>query len=315
MRQMSASYLQSGVTTLLPTLASAPLDDLHRAIARINAVAAEEQEHPGARAHFAGVHLEGRYLNIKKRGAHAPELLAPPDADELAELLSKMDGARHVTAALELDTDGSFLKKALALGATVGLGHTNATYHEAVDAITRGATAMTHLFNAMPPLHHRDGGAVCAGMLDPTVSCELIVDGFHIAPEMVALAWRMKGDHLVLITDSMEATGCADGEYTIAGMPVTVRDGKARTHDGAIAGSTLSLWDGVKNLCDFAKAPFADALYAATMAPAVEVGLEAEVGSIAVGKRGDLLLLSSGCDATAWSQIDTVICGGVPVAD
>ena len=314
MRQMSASYLQSGVTTLLPTLASAPLDDLHRAIARINAVAAEEQAHPGARAHFAGVHLEGRYLNIKKRGAHAPELLAPLDADELAELLSKMDGVRHVSAALELDTDGSFLKKALALGATVGLGHTNATYHEAVDAITRGATAMTHLFNAMPPLHHRDGGAVCAGMLDPTVSCELIVDGFHIAPEMVALAWRMKGDHLVLITDSMEATGCADGEYTIAGMPVTVRDGKARTHDGAIAGSTLSLWDGVKNLCDFAKAPFADALYAATMAPAVEVGLEAEVGSIAVGKRGDLLLLS-GRDTTAWSRIDTVICGGVPVAD
>lgn len=314
MGRMAASYLQSGVTTLLPTLASAPLDVLRDAIARINAAAAEEQTQPGTRAHFAGVHLEGRYLNVKKRGAHAPELLAPLDADELGGLLAEIDGVRHVSAALELDTDGAFLRKALEMGATVSMGHTNATYAEAVDCIARGATAMTHLFNAMPPLHHRDGGAVCAGLLDPTVSCELIVDGFHISPEMVTLAYRMKGDHLVLITDSMEATGCADGEYTIAGMPVTVKDGRARTHDGAIAGSTLSLWDGVHNLCDFAAAPFAEAVWAATMAPAAEVGLENEIGSLDEGKRADMLLLE-GRDPSAWSRIGQVICGGVCCPD
>lgn len=310
MGRMSASYLASGVTTLLPTLASAPPDVMHAAIARINAVAAAEGDHPGARAHFAGVHIEGRYLNLKKRGAHAPELLAPLDADELASLLSGIPGARHVTAALELDASGAFLAKALEMGATVSLGHTDATFAQAVDVIARGATGMTHLFNAMPPLHHRDGGAVCAGLMDPSVSCELIVDGFHIAPEMVSLACRLKGDHLVLITDSMEATGCEDGEYTIAGMPVTVKDGKARTHDGAIAGSTLSLWDGVKNLLTFAGVPLGQAVFAATMAPAVEVGLTDQVGSIEVGKRADLLLLSDP-DASAWSPIDTVICGGV----
>jgi N-acetylglucosamine-6-phosphate deacetylase len=303
---MSESYLLSGVTTLLPTLASAPLEDLHTAIRRIGAVAATEGQHPGRMAHFAGVHLEGRYLNPTKRGAHAPELLAPLDAGELAGLLEEIAGARHVTAALELDGDGSFLARALSLGATVGLGHTAATYAQAMDALSRGATAMTHLFNAMPPLHHREGGAVCAGLLSPEVSCELICDGFHIAPEMVALAARMKGERLVLITDSMEATGCADGEYTIAGMPVTVKDGKARTHDGAIAGSTLSLFDGVKNLCAFAGIPFGEAVYAATMAPALEVGLEGEVGSLDVGKRADLLILDR-----AGQAVEQVICGGV----
>ncbi len=306
--RMAQSYLRSGVTTLLPTLASAPLDDLHAAIRRIQNVADAGNAHPGRMARFAGVHLEGRYLNPAKRGAHAAELLTPPDADELSGLLQEVLGVRHVTAALELDSDGSFLARALALGATVALGHTAATYAQTMDALSRGVSAMTHLYNAMPPLHHREGGAVCAGLLSRDTYCELICDGFHIAPEMVRLAARLKGDHLVLITDSMEATGCADGEYTIAGMPVTVRDGKARTHDGAIAGSTLSLFDAVKNYADFAEVPFGEAIYAATMAPALEVGLDKEVGSLEAGKRADCLLLDSGM------SIRTVVCDGVPSA-
>ena len=307
MLKMSESYLRSGVTTLLPTLASAPLDDLRTAIGRINQVKAMEADpaYRGRLAHFAGTHLEGRYLNVQKRGAHAPELLFPLDADEMASLISAVDGARHVSAALELDADGCFLRRALSLGATVSLGHTAATYAQAMDAFIHGCTAATHLFNAMLPLHHREGGAVCAALLSPDVSCELICDGFHIAPEMVRLAGTMKKDHLVLITDSMEATGCADGEYTIAGMPVTVKDGKARTHDGAIAGSTLSMWKAVKNYRDFAGVSFEEAVYAATMAPAVEVGLTDEIGSLEPGKRADLLILGD------YLTIDRVMVGGV----
>ncbi len=301
--RMAESYLSSGVTTVLPTLASAPLEELHAAIARINALrdrAAEAATMP----YIAGTHLEGRYLNVAKRGAHAPELLAPLDPDELESLLCEIDGARHISAALELDTDGAFLDRALHLGATVGLGHSAATYRETTALIGRGVSAMTHLFNAMPPLHHRDGGAVAAGLLSETASCELICDGFHIAPEMVKLATRLAGDRLVLITDSMEATGCPDGEYSIAGMPVTVKDGKARTHDGAIAGSTLTMWQAVQNLRDFAGVSFEDAVYAATMAPAIEVGLDDEIGSIEVGKRADLLLLDN------WLTVGTILCGG-----
>ncbi len=299
-----ASYLSSGVTTVLPTLASAPLHELYRAIDDINALS-EEAAHEPSLPYIAGIHLEGRYLNPAKRGAHAPELLAPLDPDELQALLSRIRGTRHLSAALELCGGEDFLDRALSLGATVGLGHSAADYATATRLIGRGVSAMTHLFNAMLPLHHRDGGAVAAGLLSKTAYCELISDGVHIAPEMVKLAYTLARERLVLITDSMEATGCPDGEFSIAGMPVTVKDGRAVTHDGAIAGSTLSMWQAVQNLRDFAEIPLEDALYAATMAPAREIGLDGEIGSLDVGKRADLLILNDTL------TIDRILCGGV----
>lgn len=305
LRRMLRSYALGGVTTLLPTLASAEPEQLRTAIRRLRQLSEEEGREDGeVHAHIGGIHLEGRYLNPAKRGAHAPELLAPLDPDELEGFLSDMPGVRHVTAALELDTDGSFLRRARDCGATVGLGHSAATYEQAVQAFADGATAVTHLYNALPPLHHRSGGAVCAALLTETVSCELICDGFHIAPEMVKLAARLARDRLVLITDSMEATGCPDGAYSIAGMPVSVVDGRARTSDGAIAGSTLSLLDGVYNYSRFSDLPLEDAIYAATMAPAREVGLDGEVGSLEVGKRADLLILGED------GRLEQVFCAG-----
>ena len=302
--KMAEAYLDSGVTTVLPTLASAPLRDMEEAIDRINALRAQAAASEGKLAHVAGVHLEGRYLNVKRRGAHAADLLVTPDADEMEALMTRVEGARHVSAALELDESGEFLRRALALGATLSMGHTDASYATAEALIAQGVTALTHTFNAMPPLHHRDGGAVAAGLLSDKAYCELICDGFHIAPHMVKLAYRLAGQRLTLITDSMEATGCADGEYSIAGNPVTVKDGKARTHDGAIAGSTLTMWEAVQNLCEFAGASLEDAVYAATMAPAREIGLESEIGSIEVGKRADLLVLENE------SEIGRIMCGG-----
>ena len=304
MRVMAKSYLDSGVTTVLPTLASAPLSELETAIDRINALRAEAAASEGTLPNVAGTHLEGRYLNVKRRGAHAADLLVKPDPAELEALLTRMDGARHLTAALELDEDGQALRRALELGATVSLGHTDADFATANALFAKGVTALTHTFNAMPPLHHRDGGVVAAGLTSDTALCEMICDGFHIAPHMVKLAYRLAGERLVLITDSMEATGCPDGEYRIAGNPVTVKDGKARTHDGAIAGSTLSMWEAVTNLRDFADTTLENAIYAATMAPALEVGLADEIGSIEAGKRADLLVLD-GDDA-----IHRVMCGG-----
>ena len=304
MRHMAVSYLESGVTTVMPTLASAPLSALETSIDWINTLRDEAAASEGKLPHIAGTHLEGRYLNVKRRGAHAADLLVAPNADELEALLSRVKGARHVSAALELDADGEFLRRALALNATVSLGHTDADYETANALFGKGVTALTHTFNAMPPLHHRDGGVVAAGLTSDTALCEMICDGFHIAPHMVGLAYRLAGDRLVLITDSMEATGCADGEYSIAGNPVTVKDGKARTHDGAIAGSTLSMWEAVRNLQTFAHTTFENAVYAATMAPAREIGLEQEIGSIEMGKRADLLVLE------ADDTISCVFCGG-----
>ena len=303
MTVMAKSYLDSGVTTVMPTLASAPLSELETSIDRINTLRAEAAASEGELPNIAGTHLEGRYLNVKRRGAHAADLLVKPDPAEVEGLLCRMEGARHVSAALELD-DGDVLRRALELGATLSLGHTDADFETASELFSKGVTALTHTFNAMPPLHHRDGGVVAAGLTSDTALCEMICDGFHIAPHMVKLAYRLAGERLVLITDSMEATGCADGEYRIAGNPVTVKDGKARTHDGAIAGSTLSMWEAVRNLRDFAGTTLENAIYAATMAPAREIGLEGEIGSIEAGKRADLLVLDNG------DAIHRVMCGG-----
>ena len=289
MVKMSRSYLESGVTAVMPTLASDTLDGLHKSMESIY-----EAKHKGA-GNFIGVHLEGRYLAQKRRGAHSELLLAPLDGEELKPLIIKMKatGAAHVSAALELDGDGSFIAAALEGGATLGLAHTDATFAEAQNAFEKGAVSLTHTYNAMSPFHHRDGGAVGAGLLNENVYCELIVDGFHVSPEAVKLAYKLKREKLVLITDSMEATAMADGEYSIAGLPVTVKDGKARTHEGAIAGSTLTLIDGVKNLSAFANIPFEAALYNATVAPAKMLGVFDEMGSIEKSKKANMLILDN----------------------
>lgn len=282
LRTMRASYAKMGVTTVVPTLASAPLSDWCDAVHRIERVG------------FDAIHLEGNYLNPSKRGAHPIPLLRALNAEELEALLSEIRLPCHLTAAFELDADGSFAETALRHGVTMGLGHTNATAEQARAALANGVTSFTHLYNAMPPLHHREGGAVSVAF-NGDAYAELIVDGVHVCPDMVRLAYRCVGpDRLVLITDSMEATGCVDGNYTIAGQPVVVRGGKALTLDGALAGSTLDLLDGLKNLMRFADVSLADAVACATLNPARMLGIDASVGSLETGKRADLLVLDDG---------------------
>ncbi len=281
MRLMKEDYARHGVTSVMATLASGTREEWLCSIEAIEACG------------YDGIHFEGRYLNPAKRGAHAAALLGRLDANELASFLKHVHIPCHVSAALELDTDGSFSAKVLEHGATLGLGHTCATADEARAAIARGATSFTHLFNAMPPLHHREGGAVSVA-LNGGGHGEIIADGVHICPDMVRLAYRCLGaDKTVLITDSMAGTGCTDGNYSIAGMPVVVKDGRALTTEGAIAGSTLNLWDGVKNLMRFAGIGLADAVTCATLNPARMVGIDGTVGSIAAGKRADLLFVNA----------------------
>ena len=283
---MARCYAKSGVTTVMPTLASAPYGEMMAAVEKISEYLPSKEA-----ASFCGVHLEGRYLNPDKKGAHALSLLAPLSSGELdAPQLKKLE-ALHISAAYELDTDGSFAKKAKEIGATLGLGHTCATYEQAKRAEELGITAYTHLFNAMPTLHHREGGAACACLVGDAYG-ELICDGIHIVPEMVALAYRCKGSKISLISDSMEATGSADGEYSIAGNPVIVKNGKALTLEGALAGSTLTLDNAVRNLMRFCGIPLTDAIICATKTPAQEVGVFDICGSIDIGKRADMLFVS-----------------------
>jgi N-acetylglucosamine-6-phosphate deacetylase len=283
MKKMAVGYASGGVTTVMPTLASAPLEEMMRAVALINSFESDE-----CAASFCGVHLEGRYLNAAKRGAHAANMLSALEASELDAPELRDCAALHISAAYELD-DGSFAKKAIEIGATLALAHTAATYAEAKEAERRGVSAYSHLFNAMPPIHHRDGGAVVACLTGDAYG-ELICDGIHIAPETVALAYKCKRERLSLVSDSMEATGMPDGEYSIAGNPVTVKDGKALTHDGALAGSTLTLDKAVNNLMSFCDIPLSEAILCATEAPAKEVGIFDVCGSLDEGKRADIII-------------------------
>lgn len=284
---VAKDYARHGITTVMPTIASAPFEQMCAAAERINMFSPQQDG-----ADLCGVHLEGRYLNPKRKGAHADALICSLNAEELDTDVFRMCSSLHISAAYELDSDGSFASKALQMGATLALGHTDATYAQAKTAEKRGVTAYTHLFNAMPPLHHRDGGAVCAA-LNGDRFAELICDGIHISPEMIRLAYSCLGyKRTVLVSDSMEATGCDDGEYSIAGNPVTVKDGRAYTHEGALAGSTLTLDKAVNNLIDFCDIPLSDAILCATENPSREIGVFDTRGSLEVGKRADLLLIN-----------------------
>ena len=300
--RMQTFYLSHGVTSVMPTLASGTPEEWGRAVTEIGKA--------GEGSIWRGIHFEGRYLNPAKRGAHASDRLSALNAGEATGFLQQVRGAKHMTAALELDDpEHTFLTAVLNSGATVSLGHTMADYATAEKLFDCGVTAVTHLFNAMPSLHHRSGGVVAAALTRKDVFCELIVDGLHIAPEVVRLTRELKGSKLVLITDSMEGTGCPDGEYRIAGEKVILRDGEARTEDGALAGSTLTLDLAVRNYMRFTGASLEEAWYSASLAPAQEVGLESIIGSLEPGKRADVVLLS--CDGTPESLVcEAVYSGG-----
>ncbi len=305
MRNMAKSYSEYGVTSVFPTLASAEFQSLCSQAELIDSLKGDTDG-----AEFLGVHLEGRYLNPAKGGAHNPELLVNPNADEIEEFAGYSKLPLRVSAAFELEGGSAFAEKAKELGATLSLAHTAATYAEAHDIYEKHKVGFTHLYNCMPPIHHRDGGTVLAA-LESGGFCELICDGHHISPEMVAFTYRMIGmDRLVLISDSMEATALSDGEYSIAGLPVYVKDGVARTAGGNLAGSTLSLVHGVENLAEFANIPIEDAIICATLTPARAVGLENKVGKLAVGNRADFIV---GSIKGKSIEIEQVFVGGEEV--
>ena len=303
-KKMRLSYAKAGTTTIMATLASATMESFEASAVAINKNRTAEK----GLANIAGVHLEGRYLSPKRRGAHAEALLAPLDAGEAKALIGKMMPLPvHVSAALEEDGAEEFIKTLVGEGATVALAHSDATYAEAVKAVGWGATAFTHTFNAMRPIHHREPGPMVASMLADGAYTELICDGLHVHPAMIDLCARVKADgYLVLITDSMEAAGCADGDYTIAGMPVIVKDGKAVTSDGALAGSTLDLFTALKNFMMFTGKTLEDALPSATLNPAGEVGIADLCGSLDCGKRADLIIL----DGKTEPKIESVYING-----
>ena len=285
---MALDYARHGTTALAPTLASDTLDGWKAAATRI-----KQANNPS----FVAFHLEGRYLSPARRGAHDAKLLVAPDMQEVEEVAAIVSPLpMRVTFAPELDADGSFRRACVRAGYRPSISHTEADYAIACAAIADGVDCFSHLYNTMPSLFHRAGGPVAAA-LTHNVHAELICDGVHVSPEMIELAARAKGlEYILLVTDSMAGTGCPDGTYAVGALQVVVKDGKALTAEGNLAGSTLNLLQGVQNFAAFCHIPFGQALHCATTNPAAYIDQTGKLGCLTPGARADLVLLKTETD-------------------
>ena len=244
------------------------------------------------RADFVGINMEGPFLDPAKKGAHVEKWIAAPDVAFVRELNQDADGlVRLVTLAPNMDGAEEFIKE-MHEEVCISLGHTAADYDCASRAMKLGAHHVTHLYNAMQPFGHRAPGLIGAAMDDPECMVELICDGYHIHPSAIRAAFRMFGpERVILISDSMRATGMENGTYELGGQEVTVKDRKAVLKDGTLAGSATNLYGCMCKAVEFG-IPLEQAIMAATANPARSIGIFDCVGSIRIGKQADLLLVS-----------------------
>ena len=275
-----------GITSYCPTSMTFPKERLRQIFASIKGAQTEE----GAKV--VGINMEGPFLDPVKKGAHVEEWIAAPDAAFVRELNQDVDGlVRLVTLAPNMDGAEEFIKE-MHEEVCISLGHTAADYDCASGAMKLGAHHVTHLYNAMQPFGHRAPGLIGAAMDDPECMVELICDGYHIHPSAIRAAFRMFGpERVILISDSMRATGMENGTYELGGQEVTVKDRKAVLKDGTLAGSATNLYGCMCKAVEFG-IPLEQAIMAATANPARSIGIFDRVGSIRIGKQADLLLVS-----------------------
>ena len=275
-----------GITSYCPTSMTFPKERLRQIFASIKGAQTEE----GAKV--VGINMEGPFLDPAKKGAHVEEWIAAPDAAFVRELNQDVDGlVRLVTLAPNMDGAEEFIKE-MHEEVCISLGHTAADYDCASRAMKLGAHHVTHLYNAMQPFGHRAPGLIGAAMDDPECMVELICDGYHIHPSAIRAAFRLFGpERVILISDSMRATGMENGTYELGGQEVTVKDRKAVLKDGTLAGSATNLYGCMCKAVEFG-IPLEQAIMAATANPARSIGIFDRVGSIRIGKQADLLLVS-----------------------
>lgn len=297
--EMSKALARFGVTGFLPTLIT---DEKKTLIARLEKLSETlTQSLPASQA--LGIHLEGPFLNPEKRGAHRQDCIQLPSRETLDDFLQAGAGRiKMLTLAPEMDGAISLIERARYEVPIVALGHSQADYETAATALGAGANFGTHIFNAMPALHHRRPGLVGALLEDARASVGVIADGIHLHPAVVGLVYRCKGaDQVVLVSDSMSAAGMPDGNYRLGNLEVQVRDGICRLEDGRLAGSTLTLDGAVRNLSKWYGQTFGFDLHSilasATKMPARLLGQSGK-GRIEVGADADLVLLNKQLEVT-----------------
>ncbi len=272
-----------GVTTVLATTLSIPFERISKILDSIR-----DYMEKNPKTSIAGVHLEGPFLNVEKKGAQNPDFIKIPTDKEIEIILQNKDIVKVITLAPE--TVGTDLIELLSKnGITCSIGHTCANYRQSVEALKAGATRFTHLFNAMNPIHHRDLNATGAGLLcDAYV--EIICDMVHLSKEAIKLVFRNKdSDKIIFISDAMEATGLKPGKYKLGGLEVEVNENSARLMDGTLAGSVLNLDQALRNVTQALRLPFHDVLKCLTKNPSISSGLDC--GTLEIGKNADFVIL------------------------
>ncbi len=291
LRKMAAYLASSGITSFAPASVTLPYEDLETAYRTAKTFHKSPAE---GCARLLGIHMEGPYFSEAKKGAQNGAYLKDPDISGF-EALYEASGSlvRIADVAPELPGAMDFIREAKKLCA-VSVAHTDADYDTAAAAFDAGATHLTHLFNAMSALHHRQPGVIPAASERDSVRAELICDGLHVHPAMVRLAFQLFGaDRIVMVSDALSCCGLPDGQFHLGGQEIFLQGGIARLKNGVIAGAATNLYDCMCRAMDMG-IPEADALRAATFNPACAIGMEDRVGSIAPGKYADFILCRNG---------------------
>ncbi|MGN1400042.1 MAG: N-acetylglucosamine-6-phosphate deacetylase [Bacillus sp. (in: firmicutes)] len=302
---MSTHLPREGTTSFLATTMTQSKQKIVQALK--NAASYQKAKNPAGQAEVIGVHLEGPFINPCKKGAQPEQFILEPDIETFIEWQQAAGGTiKLVTVAPEMPNGTAFIKYLADHGVTASIGHTDSTYKEVKDAVEAGATQVTHLYNGMRGLHHREPGTAGAALLFDQLKVELISDGIHICPEMIQLAIKAKGtDGALLITDAMRAKCLKNGRYELGGQPVNVADGRATLDDGTLAGSILKMIDSVRNMLQFTDLTLEDIITLASVNPAKQAKVYERKGSIASGKDADLVILNKDL------EIEETICRGV----
>jgi N-acetylglucosamine-6-phosphate deacetylase len=291
---MARKLPQTGVTSFFPTIATIGQSETVPQVRRV-VDAAENQVHTPSAAEIVGIRLEGPFICRAMKGAQYEPGIRPPDPAEMEELAAVGRGwIRIVDFAPEEDQEARFLATLVQLGIMASIGHTSATYEQAISAIDGGACHSTHLFNAMTGLEHRAPGVAGAFLTDRRTTVEIIADGIHLHPAVTRLVIAARGfQHVALITDAMAAAGLPEGNYDFVGREVVVRDGAVRLADGTLAGSILTLDNAVRNILAFTGLGWSEAIGMATHIPARIAGVAHRKGKIAPGADADLIALDT----------------------
>lgn len=284
---MSEKVAEWGVTGWLPTTMTLSWGQLERCFEAIGKCQQESLLSHWQGAQVLGAHAEGPFINPGKKGAQAGQWIQKPDADRL---LPWAKVVKLMTAAPEMEGAIEFIQKAVGAGIVISMGHTNATGEEAVRGIDAGIEHATHTFNAMSPLSHRDIGAVGAALRDDRVYCELICDTFHVSADLYGMLAKIKGDKLVIITDSIQVAHLPDGTYDMAGETVIVDGIKCRFPNGTIAGSVLTMDRAVRNVWQHTDLSLWQVVKLASLSTAKSIHMDDHKGSIEVGKDADIII-------------------------